>query len=120
MLDLSAVKSTFEIVHPKAEVDKQYEDVKFHCEPLASDVSFKLYEASKKKGGKIDSKFIVDTFVRIVKDWEGIVRDGQDVPCNEVEKRNFFSNPATNKLAQYIIDRTDEMSREEHNIVEGN
>ena len=90
MLDLSAVKSTFEIVHPKAEVEKAYEDVKFHCEPLPSDVSFKLYEASKKKGGKIDSKFIVDTFVRIVKDWEGIVRDGVDVPCNEVEKRQFF------------------------------
>ena len=120
MLDLGKVRSTFEIVHPKAEVEPAFEDVKFFTEPLPSDVSFKLYEAAKKKGGKIDSRFIVDTFVRILKDWEGIIRDGQDVPCNETEKRSFFSHPATNKLAQYIIDRTDEMSREEHNIVEGN
>jgi hypothetical protein len=120
MLDLGKVKSQFEIVHPKAEVEPDYEGVVFYTEPLPSDVSFKLYEASKKKGGKIDSRFIVDTFVRILKDWDGVVRDGVDVPCNEQEKRAFFSNPATNKLAQYIIDRTDEMSREEHNIVEGN
>jgi hypothetical protein len=120
MLDLGKIRSTFEIVHPKAEVEPDYSVVKFHTEPLPSDVSFKLYEGAKKKGGKIDSKFIVDTFVRILKDWEGIVRDGVDVPCNEAEKRAFFSNPATNKLAQYIIDRTDELSREEHNIIEGN
>lgn len=120
MLDLGTLKTTFEIVHPKAEVDEAYKDVIFYTEPLPSDVSFRLYEAAKKKGGKIDSKFIVDTFVRILKDWEGITRNGADVQCNEAEKKAFFSNPATNKLAQYIIDRTDELSRDEHNITEGN
>ena len=116
MLDLAQIEENFEIVHPKAEVDERYADVKFYTQPLASSASFSLYENAKKKGGRIDSRFIGDSFVRVCKSWTGVVRDGVDVPCTEEEKRNFMNSPVTSKLAQYILDKTDEMARDAHGI----
>lgn len=120
MLDLGQLSDTFELVHPKAEVDKAYEDVKFYVTPMPSEVSFRIYEGAKKKNGKTDAKFISDTFVRVLKDWKGIVRNGAELECNEANKREFINHPATSKLAQWIMDKTDEIARDQHNISEGN
>lgn len=116
MLDLAQMAEEFEISHPKAEVDERYADVKFYTVPLPSESSFRIYEAAKKKGGKVDAKFISDSWIRICRNWTGLVRDGIDVPCNEEEKKAFINNPLTSKLAQYVMDETDKRARDLHGI----
>jgi hypothetical protein len=116
MLDLAKLEEEFEIVHPKSETDPRFVDVKFYTVPLPSEASFRIYEAAKKKGGKVDAKFISDTFVRVVKRWEGITRNGIDLECTEENKRDFINSPHTSKLAQYVMDQTDEMARDIHGI----
>ena len=115
-LDLSALEEEFEIKHPKAALDDRYKDVVFYTVPLPSEASFRIYENAKKKGGKIDAKFISDTFVRVCRNWAGLERDGVAVPCNEDEKRAFINNPGTSRLAQYIMDQTDQRARDLHGV----
>jgi hypothetical protein len=51
-----------------------------------------------------------------LKRWEGIQRDGSDLPCTEEEKKAFINNPQTSRLAQYIMDQTDSKARELHGV----
>jgi len=115
-LDLAALEEEFEITHPKASVDDRFKGVKFFTVPLPSEASFRIYENAKKRGGKVDASFISSTFTRILKRWEGIERDGVEVPCTEEEKKAFINNPQTSRLAQYVMDKTDERARELHGV----
>ena len=115
-LDLTTLEDEFMIPHPKAEIDDRFKDVKFYTVPLPSEASFRIYENAKRKGGKVSADFISQTFVRILKRWEGIERDGVAVDCNEEEKKNFINSPGTSRLAQYIMDQTDTKARDLHGV----
>lgn len=118
--DLEEVQDNFRIPHPDAVGNKSLEDVFFITRPLTRRENLKLYNRNKKKNGDVNDEFTDDLFVRILVDWEGIVRNGSPVPCTEDEKRKLCGKPGLAPLIDYIVEETQKKSRDQFGIEEKN
>lgn len=114
------LETSFRIQAPGAEMNKEMEDVYFTMQPLNRHQMANLYE-KRIKNNKGTSKFLEDQWVASCIAWEGVLDDkGQELPCDDEAKREWFRNPALQPLIEELLTELDNLSREQIGILEKN